>query len=252
MSELTAEQVVHNFVKPLYTNLSTLNPQEVQDVTETSEERELKEQARLAGFNNVVNRMEAQYYQEKHKATALIQMENEKQIILKAMNTLNLKILLKIPNFQTITLETINNTNYTRRDTFRRAIKIGETYKAIPWRTKKSLFNKVQEKLSISKEAVYLIEVDASGYKGEIPIQAIKASAQAVKAGLEPRVWIAGTEPELKEYVESTVTYKPVKIDPLVVGYAKDQQRFDHCVLIAVWGKDLETIDAYFQNGGGQ
>jgi hypothetical protein len=242
VNELTAEQVVHNFVSPLYTNVSILEPCEVEERIQTQDELQLKEQARIAGFDNIANMMEKEYYIDKEKENSAKRCEEEKRIISEAMQKLNLKILLKVPSFAKTLVGKFETTTFYREMSFERAVLVGETSRT---ESKKTFFNKIQSQ--IFKNQVYMVEVSASSYKGAIPPFAIKATAQAVKAGLEPKVWIAGTEAELKDYVTTITTYKPVPIDPLVVGYAKGQMYFDHCVLISAWGKDLEEIDSYFK-----
>lgn len=85
---------------------------------------------------------------------------------------------------------------------------------------------------------IILLEQKVSHYRGNVPQFAVEATIKAKEAGLIPYIWSALEKNQIKRM-----------LDPLVVGYINNNGTLsDHCLLIAAWGKDLETINNYFEN----
>ena len=89
-----------------------------------------------------------------------------------------------------------------------------------------------------------LYEVKAKDYCGDVPDFAVQATIKARDAGLKPEVWAVAKREELKDRYAHLQT-----LDPIVVGYPVVNEKTDYKygLIVAMWGKDLEEINHYFE-----
>ncbi len=239
---MNVEQAVLQYVKPLTHQASTLQVQAIEPLPDDDYQYTLEQ----AGFklHSATLEHEESYIRQEHDKT--VKHQTDLQTLKQVGEQLNLNLILDRPAFGKVLLDAV-----TERKTIGKRAYLHEVAHyledaiAIKIQPKPSkLYERWSGSLPITKpEVFFMVEVKPEDYKGELPVFAVKATAQAVKAGLMPRVWIAGNQKELCEYVKTEITNIP--IDPLVVGYASEPQanRKNQCLLIAAWGKDLEQIN---------
>lgn len=221
--ELTIEQTVQKYIKPLV----------VKDFTQTnvadSKIEELKKYKELSGFSE--------------SADTSLDATIANKVLAKAMKALDLNIIIKRPPFIDMTINSNRQTTSNEMDRLYGRYDVNYLLelpeKKVNITTTNSFFGKHE---TINRQPQYLIEIPTKHFKGQVPDFAIEATGKATQFGLKPQVWVAGTYNELSGVVKE-------KIDPIVIGYpliSKDTYRWTHGLLLAAWGKDLEAMNQYF------
>jgi hypothetical protein len=91
----------------------------------------------------------------------------------------------------------------------------------------------------------YLFNCVPREYNGPVTTSVAQETIKARDIGLEPHVWFMAT----KEEVKNGLITPQKQVDPVLVGYGSFSRHGlndGECILLAVWGDDLEDINQIF------